>query len=143
MKKYKLGYIPYLLILSSLIVMSILVVIFLGYNFMWYFICIPIIIIQCISIINMFFLSYISVDKEGISQRTWIFRKFISRDSMIIACDEQYFMFKYCVSIYGDGKKILIYNWTKNSKELIKIIIDECKTRDKKVEILVEKIIED
>ena len=43
----------------------------------------------------------------------------------------------------GNYKKINITNWTKNSKELIKIIVDECKKRDIRVDILVEKIIEE
>ncbi|MDD3224336.1 MAG: hypothetical protein PHX70_06490 [Clostridium sp.] len=47
------------------------------------------------------------------------------------------------IKVVSDCKEIKISNWTKNSKELIKIIVDQCKKRNIRAELIVEKIIED
>ncbi|MDD3224335.1 MAG: hypothetical protein PHX70_06485 [Clostridium sp.] len=88
---------------------------------------------------------FILVDEKGILSKTLVKRKLISWDevSEFRFNANKGVLAKYSVTVRGNFKEINISNWTKNSKELIKIIIDECKKRDKKVDILVEKIIEE
>ena len=42
-----------------------------------------------------------------------------------------------------EGKKTTVMNWYSGHKELLKIVVDECKKRDIKIDPQVEKIIED
>lgn len=44
--------------------------------------------------------------------------------------------------IVGKDKKTTVINWIKHSDELIKIVVDECKKRNIKVDHMIEKIIE-
>jgi hypothetical protein len=101
------------------------------------------VICACITLIGSFF-TYDEVNEEGLLQKYLFFRSEIYWDSIDkVMLNQKFLLFKYSISIYGNGKKINLTNWTKDSKELIKIIVDECKKRDIKVELMVEKIIED
>ncbi|MDD3224338.1 MAG: hypothetical protein PHX70_06500 [Clostridium sp.] len=143
MKKFKANYQVYILFLITMLIIGHLFKYELHSNIDLIF-YMALVIFEIYALINAMF-SYTGVDDKGVIRKTLTSRKFISWDEV----DTFSFnvnkgvLLKYSVAVEGDYKQINISNWTKNSKELIKIIIDECKKRDKKVEILVEKIIED
>ncbi len=142
LKKYKFGYQPYLMVLVTTIIS--LPILFMGkFSVMWYLLCLPLLILEYLNIINILFFCYTSEDDNGITQKTLFSCKVIPWNYLSISINESFFMYKYSISIYGNDKKINITSWTKGSKELIKIILDECKKRDIKVDLMVEKIIED
>jgi hypothetical protein len=90
------------------------------------------------------FFCYTIVDNEGIKQYTLTKKNQISwSKTNFVGLNIKFVLFKYSVAVCGNGKKINLTNWIKDSKELIKIIVDECKKRDIKIDPMVEKIIED
>ena len=149
MKKYRLGYQIYLF---ALVIFLLLLPISLSPKFegIWYVFCVPLIILNCIFLINAIFFTYKSIDDRGILLKNLFSNNFIEwgeisgvYDKREIYTAKSYiikYLFKYMVSIHGKYKKIMITNWTKDSKELIKIVIDECKKRDIEVDLMVEKM---
>jgi hypothetical protein len=149
LKKFKLSKITYLfvLLLGVCSGKSLLSTFYYdNHNFLSYFIYSFCFICAFYGMINMAYF-YIGVDEKGITDKTLTSYKFISWDDIchigLVVSNVKFFLFKYSISIHGNGKKVNITNWTHNSKELIKIIVAECKKRNIKVELMVEKIIED
>ena len=143
MRKFRYSYkSAFLLIITVLVTAPIL---FIGKLIViWYIFAAPVIIIQILCYLNIIFLSNIIVDEQGLTQKSWMFKKNIFWDDISFISNEKYPFFKYCISIHGNNnsKKILIYDWIKDSDELIKIVVDECKKRNIKVDHMIEKIIE-
>lgn len=143
MKKYKLGYQPYLMTIICFFIFA-----FVFYTnvlgFFAYIICIPFIILQCVALIDVIFICCIIIDDNGISVRDLFENRYIEWNSIKLL-DKHYgnFIYRNWVSVLANNKKIQIYSWYKNSKELIKLLVDECKKRDIKIDPMVEKIIED
>jgi hypothetical protein len=94
---------------------------------------------------DIIFFIYILIDDKGITSKTLKINVFIEWDNIksINIYDAGTSMYKNCIMIVDTSNSIKISNWTHNSKELIKIVVDECKKRDIKVELMVEKIVED
>ncbi|MDD3225185.1 MAG: hypothetical protein PHX70_10895 [Clostridium sp.] len=143
MKKFKLSLRAYLFVIVIFICIAISYV--YDKHTLFTYIVYSIFFIGLIySFINVSYY-FILVNEKGILSRTLVKRKFISWDEVSEFCFNvnKGVLLKYSVTVRGNFKEITISNWTKDSKELIKIIVDECKKRDKRVDILVEKIIEE
>jgi len=143
LKKYRLGYQPYLaIILTFLIVMFIFK---LGvFGFVAYILCTPLIILQLFNLIDIRFFIYIGIDGNGIVSKTLKVNNYIEWNNIqgVYSYDAGTFLYRYSIIITDTSKSIKISNWIKNSKELIKLVVSECKKRDIKIDPKIEKIIE-
>jgi hypothetical protein len=138
-----MGYQPYLFALVTFLIS--LPVLFMGdARYVWYIFCIPGFILECIGLIDIAFFTYKSVDDKGILTKTFSVTNFIEWDEVYgVYFDGNNKFYKFVVVIQGKDKKTTVISWFKDYKELIKIVVDECKKRNIKVELMVEKIIED
>lgn len=76
MKKYKLGYQPYLFVVITFLIS--LPVLFMGdLRYMWYIFCIPAIIFEVVGLIDIAFFTYKCVDDKGILTKTFFVTNFI------------------------------------------------------------------
>jgi hypothetical protein len=108
-----------------------------------YVIYVPLMLFQCLNTIEMMF-SYIGVDEKGITSKEFRKKKNVDWEKISgVYINNNNPLFKYSINVLFNSESISIDSWTKNSKELIKIIVDECKKRNIKVELMVEKIVED
>jgi hypothetical protein len=150
LRKFKSGSIPYTVAILFFILFSYSMISTILYdknNILGYLIYGFCLIFSIFNLINIVFFISTSVNDKVIIQKDLFIKKSIYWDDIsligLVVSNVKFFLFRYSISIYGNGKKINITNWTKDSKELIKIIVAECKKRDIKVEQMIEKIIED
>jgi hypothetical protein len=141
-KKFRLGYQSYLLvILTALTAIPVFMSHMIGV--VAYVIYVPLMLFQCLNTIEMMF-SYIGVDEKGITSKEFRKKKNVDWEKISgVYINNNNPLFKYSINVLFNSESISIDSWTKNSKELIKIIVDECKKRNIKVELMVEKIVED
>ncbi|MDD3224334.1 MAG: hypothetical protein PHX70_06480 [Clostridium sp.] len=143
MKKFKFNYQPYIISLFSILIIVCLYI-FSNNKKADLVIYIIALLFELFIIINgMCF--YIGVSEKGIVSKNLRMNKFISWDkiSKVVFNSNHSILTKVSISVIGSDEEITISTWHLHYKELIKIIVDECKKRDKRVDILVEKIIED
>jgi hypothetical protein len=143
LKKFKSNYQPYLFIICTILIL-VPVLLWRELGFGRYVICVPLIIFQCLNAIEMIFFIYVGIEDKGITNKTFFSKKFIDWDKIYgVYYNNATPLYKSSIKIVGDSVTFNVDSWTKDSKELIKIIVDECKKRNIKVELMVEKIIED
>jgi|GEM_PF-2354856 len=144
LKKYRLGYQIYLIGLVPFL--ASLPILFFAPLSGKYFMCIfdiPLAIIACISLIDVAFFTYKTVNDKGILTKTFFVTNFIGWDEIYrIDYDINNILYKYIVIIEGKDKKTTVSSWYKDDKELLKIVVAECKKRNIRVATMIEKIIE-
>jgi hypothetical protein len=139
MKKFKLGFKSYIFAILSIVIL-VPTLLWKELGFGRYILCCPLIILQCFNIVNAMFFIRTSVDDKGIGN----IKNFIEWDEIdCVYTNDGSYIYKHWVTIRSGSKKINVTSWFKDYKELIKIVVDECKKRNIKVELMVEKIIED
>jgi len=145
LKKYRLGYQIYLIGLVPFLASS--PILLFAPLPLKYFMCtfdIPAAILVCIGLIDVAFFTYKTVNDKGILTKNFFTTNFIEWDEIYrIDYDVNNILVKYNIIIEGNDKKTTVNNWYKDDKELLKIVVAECKKRNIRVAAMIEKIIED
>lgn len=144
MKKFKLGFYPYFISISSIFISLIALVWSVYYlkDTVLIVLFAASFIFAIYNLVNIFFISSVT-DNEGLTQRALVSKKHIPwKDINYVVEQPAGKLIKTSVGIYGNNKTINITNWTNNYKGLLRIIVDNSKNNSGiKVDPVVYEII--